>query len=96
MITIFALMFLFIVGNGILLVGDNKVTKNITSLSPDWEMWKQVKQHTIAPIMVFWPALNENFEVHADGSKPTVGNITLYKASLENSEPILLDFRTTR
>ncbi|AVQ98721.1 hypothetical protein OBCHQ24_06760 [Oceanobacillus iheyensis] len=214
MITIFAVMFLFIVGNGILLVGDNKETKNITSLSSDWKHvlsmkqdvetgqttyyrsyygilarpkevlpnevagdvsvewlandvatftyeatddsvqqfiatygdrgdggsyyyvgaqiqgqwqaenvqivsntegipikengetelfpWENIEQFGTLAISLkgnngVWSiALNENFEIHADPSKPTDGNITLYKASLQNSEPILLDPKTNR
>ncbi|AIF45246.1 hypothetical protein [Virgibacillus sp. SK37] len=38
-------------------------------------------------------ALKENFEVHSDASRETVGNIALYKASLKESEPILLNYQ---
>ncbi|MGP4065769.1 hypothetical protein ACTWPF_12660 [Oceanobacillus sp. M65] len=64
-------------------------------------LWENIEQFGTLAISlkrnngVVWSiALNENFEIHAEASKPTDGNITLYKASLQNSEPILLDPKT--
>lgn len=37
-------------------------------------------------------SLNENFEVHSDASKPTVGTISLYKATMNKNEPITLRY----
>lgn len=37
-------------------------------------------------------ALKENFEVHSDASKPTVGNISLYKAIMEENQPVILNY----
>ncbi|MYL44274.1 hypothetical protein GLV94_01315 [Virgibacillus halodenitrificans] len=62
--------------------------------------WEHIEQFgTLAIVLkkdheAAWTiALKENFEVHADASKKTVGNIVLYKASLEESEPILLEYQ---
>jgi hypothetical protein len=65
--------------------------------------WENIEQFGTLAISlkgnngVVWSiALIETFEIHADASKPTDGNITLYKASLQNSEPFLLDPKTNR
>src|SRR5699024_5995782 len=38
-------------------------------------------------------SLDENFEVHSDAAKPTVGNISLYKATMEDNQPIVLQYQ---
>lgn len=39
-------------------------------------------------------ALKENFEVHSDASTPTVGNISLYKATMNKNKPVILHNKT--
>jgi hypothetical protein len=69
---------------------------NQTELFP----WENIHQFgTLAIILkkdneaVWTIALMENFEVHSDASKPTVGNISLYKATMEENQPIMLNYK---
>lgn len=61
--------------------------------------WDEIEQFgTLAIVLnknneaVWTVALNDNFEVPSDYSLPTEGNITLYKATMEDNEPIILDY----
>lgn len=38
-------------------------------------------------------ALMENFVVHSDAAEPIVGNISLYKATMDQNAPIVLDYQ---
>lgn len=65
--------------------------------------WENIEQFgTLAIVLkenneAAWTiSLNENFEVHSDASKPTVGNISLYKATMENNKPLIMEFKATR
>jgi len=62
--------------------------------------WDEIEQFgTLAIVLkrndaaVWTIGLNKNFEVHADASKPTVGNITIYKATMEKNKPIILQYK---
>ncbi|WP_121615533.1 hypothetical protein [Virgibacillus halodenitrificans] len=92
--------------HGVWQAKDTKVINNQESISithnGETEVfeWDYIEQFgTLALVLkkdheAAWTiALKENFEVHADASKETVGNIVLYKASLEESEPILLEYQ---
>lgn len=59
--------------------------------------WKNIQQFgTLAIVLrknneaVWTISLNENFVVHAYSSKPTVGNISIYKASMGKNQPLTL------
>ena len=60
--------------------------------------WENIHQFgTLAVVLkknneaVWTIALKENFEVHSDASKPTVGNISLYKVTMEENRPVILE-----
>ena len=64
--------------------------------------WENIKQFgTLAVVLMknneaIWTiSLNENSMVYSDASKPTTGNIRLYKATME-SEPITLQYVDTK
>ncbi|WP_254901256.1 hypothetical protein [Tuberibacillus sp. Marseille-P3662] len=64
--------------------------------------WENIKQFgTLAVVLkknneaVWTLSLNENFEVHSDASEPTVGNISLYKATIEENQPLTLHYMTS-
>ncbi|MEH7356293.1 hypothetical protein V7150_22525 [Neobacillus drentensis] len=40
-------------------------------------------------------SLNENFEVHSAAAVPPTGEISLYKATMEKTEPIILNFKSS-
>jgi hypothetical protein len=40
-------------------------------------------------------SLNENYVVHADASKPKEGNISLYKATMDKNQPVILQYETS-
>ncbi|RKQ33983.1 hypothetical protein [Oceanobacillus halophilus] len=70
------------------------VTENGDTELFDWDNIHQfgtlaivLKKHNEA---VWTISLNENFEVHPTASDSTVGNISLYKATMEENEPIIL------
>lgn len=61
--------------------------------------WNDIQQFgTLAVVLkknneaVWTVSLNENFEIHSDASKATVGNISIYEATLEKNEPIILHY----
>ncbi|MDL4839426.1 hypothetical protein [Aquibacillus rhizosphaerae] len=61
--------------------------------------WNNIEQFgTLAIVLkknneaVWTIGLNENFKIYSDAAKPTVGNITLYKATMEESQPLVLDY----
>ncbi|MGJ7922549.1 hypothetical protein [Neobacillus sp. LXY-4] len=63
--------------------------------------WENIEQFgTLAVVLkkndqAAWTiSLNENFVVHSDTSEPTVGNIRLYKATMEKNQPITLHYKT--
>ena len=60
--------------------------------------WDHIQQFgTLAVVLkrnneaVWTISLNENFEVLSNSSEPNVGNITLYKATMEKNDPIILN-----
>ena len=64
--------------------------------------WDNIHQFgTLAVVLrkdneaVWTISLDENFKVHSDASKPTVGNISLYKASMEENAPYTLDYKAS-
>ncbi|WP_164670158.1 hypothetical protein [Virgibacillus doumboii] len=86
--------------------GDTKVVSDTEGISvtvngkTDTFGWDNIKQFgTLAVVLkkndeaVWTIGLNENFEVHSDPAEPTVGNITLYKATMEDNQPITLDYK---
>lgn len=61
--------------------------------------WENIQQFgTLAVVLkqdneaIWTVALNENFEVHSDASASTVGDISIYKATMEENEPITLHY----
>ncbi|WP_068674251.1 hypothetical protein [Oceanobacillus sp. Castelsardo] len=61
--------------------------------------WSDIQQFgTLAVVLkknneaVWTISLNENFEVHSDASESTVGNITIYEATMEKNKPITLHY----
>ncbi|MGE8205896.1 hypothetical protein ACQKP0_15180 [Heyndrickxia sp. NPDC080065] len=75
---------------GITVVNNGEVEKF------DWE--NIVQFGTLAVVLmknnqaVWTISLNENFEVHSAASMPPSGEISLYKATMENNEPITLHY----
>lgn len=62
-------------------------------------LWKNIEQFgTLAVVLMknneaAWTiSLNENFKVDSDAAEPTVGNITLYKATMKKNQPIKLNY----
>lgn len=62
--------------------------------------WDNIEQFgTLAVVLMdnneaAWTiSLNENFEVHSGAPQPTVGNISLYKATMDENDPIILDYK---
>ncbi|MEI3612209.1 hypothetical protein [Pseudogracilibacillus sp. SO30301A] len=63
--------------------------------------WENIVQYgTLAVVLkendeaVWTISLNENFEVQSDASQPTEGNISLYRAALEEKQlPIILQYK---
>lgn len=74
------------------------VTENGETELFDWDDIHQFG--TLAVVLtkneeaVWTVSLNENFEVHSDASEPMVGNISLYKATMENNQPITLHYQS--
>lgn len=73
------------------------VTENGKTELFDWDNIHQFG--TLAVILkknneAIWTiSLNENFEVHSAASEPTVGSISLYKATMEKNQPITLHYK---
>lgn len=62
--------------------------------------WENIEQFgTLAIVLmnnnesVWTISLNENFMVHSDASPSTIGNISLYKATMEENEPVILYYK---
>lgn len=62
--------------------------------------WNTIEQFgTLAIVLkknneaVWTIGLNEDFKVYSDATKPTVGNIILYKATMEENQPLILDYQ---
>ncbi|WP_163970432.1 hypothetical protein [Oceanobacillus halotolerans] len=74
------------------------VTENGETELFEWENMEQFG--TLAVVLkknneaVWTISLNENFKVHSAASEPTVGNISLYKATMEENQPITLHYKT--
>jgi len=87
-------------GNGIEVISNTEgisVTKNHHT---ERFAWDEIEQFgTLAVVLkknneaVWTIGLNKNFEVHPDASRPTVGNITIYQATMGDSEPITLEYQ---
>lgn len=61
--------------------------------------WEDIQQYgTLAVVLkrnnepIWTISLNENFVVHADSTKPMVGNISLYKVTMEHNRPEILEY----
>ncbi|ASK64085.1 hypothetical protein CFK37_18960 [Virgibacillus phasianinus] len=87
-------------GNNIEVISDTKgitVTENGESELFDWDSIHQFG--TLAVVLkkndeaVWTISLNENFEVHSAASEKTVGTISLYKATMGDSQPIILRYK---
>ncbi|MGM8363931.1 hypothetical protein ACLIBG_00485 [Virgibacillus sp. W0181] len=64
--------------------------------------WDDIQQFgTLAIVLVSdneagWIiSLNEDFVVHSDVSKPTTGSLSLYKATMEENEPLTLRYKSS-
>jgi hypothetical protein len=72
------------------------VTTNGKAELFDWEHIHQFG--TLAVVLkrdneaVWTIALDENFVVHSDAAEPKVGHIILYEATMEEEQPIILDY----
>ncbi|WP_047982014.1 hypothetical protein [Ornithinibacillus contaminans] len=62
--------------------------------------WENIEQFgTLAVVLkknnepIWTISLDENFDVHSDATEPTVGNISLYKTTMEENEPIKLAYK---
>ncbi|MFD2924364.1 hypothetical protein [Halobacillus naozhouensis] len=75
------------------------VTENGETESFDWD--NIVQFGTLAIVLkknneaVWSISLDENFKVLSDASEQTVGNISLYKATMEMNQPTTLYYKTT-
>ncbi|MCU9614380.1 hypothetical protein OEV98_12620 [Caldibacillus lycopersici] len=82
---------------------DSKVISDTEGISiiengkTEWFPWDNIVQFgTLAVVLMknseaAWTiALDENFEVHSEALVPTTGNIILYKATMEQTDPIVL------
>lgn len=84
-------------GNDIEVLSDTKgisVTVNNENELFEWDNIQQfgtlavvLKRHNEA---VWTISLNENFEIHSNTSEPNGGNISIYKATMDENEPIIL------
>ncbi|WP_077622633.1 hypothetical protein [Sediminibacillus massiliensis] len=72
------------------------VSENGEAETFDWDHIEQFG--TLAIVLkrdnhaVWTISLDENFEVHSDASEPMEGTITLYKATMEDNQPITLEY----
>src|SRR5690625_2478119 len=87
-------------GNNVEVVSDTEgisVTANGKSELFEWDNIHQFG--TLAIVLkknneaVWTISLNANFEVHSAASEPTVGNISLYEATMEQNQPITLQYK---
>ncbi|WP_079529307.1 hypothetical protein [Halobacillus hunanensis] len=76
------------------------VTENGKTESFGWD--NIVQFGTLAVVLkknneaVWTISLDENFEVHSDASEQTVGNISLYKATMEMNQSTTLYYKTSK
>lgn len=61
--------------------------------------WEDIQQYgTLAVVLkrnnlAMWTiSLNENFIVHSDSTEPIVGNISLYKVTMDQNRPVILEY----
>lgn len=61
--------------------------------------WEDIQQYgTLAVVLkrnnlpIWTISLNENFIVHSDSTEPIVGNISLYKVTMDQNSPVILEY----
>lgn len=86
-------------GNGVELVSDTEGITIKEHNESELFKWEDIQQYgTLAVVLkrnneAIWTIfLNENFVVHTDSTEPMVGNISLYKVTMEQNQPETLQY----
>ncbi|MEQ2529301.1 hypothetical protein WMO40_21735 [Bacillaceae bacterium CLA-AA-H227] len=86
-------------GNGVEVVSNTEGISIKENSAAELFKWEDIQQYgTLAVVLkrknepIWTISLNENFAVHSDSTEPLVGNISLYKVTMEQNQPETLRF----